>query len=239
MTDEICNRTSESLIATTEAQTFEANQIVVEERDYELYESCHYTIEVPEYTYMDGAILEITVNSLNSSSLYIYEGTDRHNASALVEANATAVVGAPYHLPASSKAVLVMQTIPGGGTGSGSFSYIVRGSQYPFWEKPFLGEESWKWFAALIMTVLIPLLLLVLLIVCICRCCSDEKNKVEAQPEEEGYAGNRDGKVGTAPDNQIKFSEYSEDDQRPDFEKRGEELESIDDEDLDQMPATQ
>lgn len=39
--------------------------------------------------------------------------------------------------------------------------------------------------------------------------------------------------MGTAPDNQIKFSEYSEDDQRPDFEKRGEELESIDDEDVD------
>ena len=34
MTDEICNRTSESLIATTETQTFEANQIVIEERDY-------------------------------------------------------------------------------------------------------------------------------------------------------------------------------------------------------------
>ena len=105
-----------------------------------------------------------------------------------------------------------MQTIPGGGAGSGSFSYIVRGSQYPFWEKPFLGEESWKWFAALIMTVLVPLLLLVLLIVCICRCCSDEKNKVEVQPEEEDYAGNRDGKVGAGPDNKIKFSDHSEDD---------------------------
>ena len=61
------------------------------------------------------------------------------------------------------------------------------------------------------MTVLVPLLLLVLLIVCLCRCCSDgDKNIVK--PEEEDYAGNRDGKVGTAPDNQIKFSEYSEDD---------------------------
>ena len=108
MTDQICNRTSASLVATSEAQSFEANNIVIEERDYELFESCHYTIEVPEYTYKDGAMLEIRVNSLNSSNLFIYEGTDRHNATTFVEGNGTAVLGAPYRLPASSKAILVL-----------------------------------------------------------------------------------------------------------------------------------
>ena len=73
------------------------------------------------------------------------------------------------------------------------------------------------------MTVLVPLLLLVLLGVCIWSCCSDGKNRVEALPE----PGEGDDKVGTRPDNQIKFSEYSDDEQRSDRNK-GEELESID-----------
>ena len=57
---------------------------------------------------MDGAILEITVNYLNSSNLFIYEGTDRHNASDFIEGNSTAVAGAPYRIPASSNVILVM-----------------------------------------------------------------------------------------------------------------------------------
>ena len=57
---------------------------------------------------MDGAILEITVNYLNSSNLFIYEGTDRHNASDFIEGNSTAVAGAPYRIPASSNLILVM-----------------------------------------------------------------------------------------------------------------------------------
>ena len=206
---------------------------MLEERNHTVYESCHYTIEVPEYTFMDGAMLEITVNYLNSSNMYIYEGTDRHNASTFIEGNGTAAMGAPYRIPASSKAILVLQTVGGGGAGAGSFSYKVLGTEYPFWEKAFLGEDSWKWYAALIMTVLVPLLLLVLLVVCIWSCCSDSKNKVEALPED----GKGDDKVGTRPDNQIKFSEYSDEEEQADGNK-GEGLESID-QISDMMPATQ
>ena len=81
---------------------------MLEERNHTVYESCHYTIEVPEYTFVDGAMLEITVNYLNSSNLYIYEGTDRHNATTFIEANGTAAMGAPYRIPASSKAIVVL-----------------------------------------------------------------------------------------------------------------------------------
>ena len=108
MTDKLCNRTSDTLIAKPERQTFEANNITIEERSYQLYEACHYIVEVPDYTYMDGAYIEITVDSLDKANLYIYEGTSRHNATTFIEANATSVVGAPYRIPASSKAILVM-----------------------------------------------------------------------------------------------------------------------------------
>ena len=155
-------------------------------------------------------MLEITVNYLNSSNLFIYEGTDRHNASVFIEGNATAVAGAPYRIPASSNVILVMQTVAGGGAGAGSFSYKVSGFEYPIWEKPFLGEETWKWFAALIMALLVPLLTLVLLTVCICRCCSDkDKNKVEALPP--GIS--EDVTVEAKPENNVKFSESDEEQQ--------------------------
>lgn len=95
----------------------------------------------------------------------------------LIEGNQTAVAGAPYRLPISSKAILVMQTIEDGNSGSGSFSYQVFGEEYPFWESYFLGENLWKFNAALIMLLLVPVLLLVLICVCICRCCSSNKAK--------------------------------------------------------------
>ena len=213
MTDELCNRTSDTLIAKPERQTFVANNITIEERSYVIYEACHYIIEVPDYVYMDGAYIEITIDSLDKANLYIYEGTGRHNATTFIEGNATSTVGAPYRIPASSKAILVMQTIENGLAGSGSFSFQVYGTEYPFWEKAFLGEDTWKWNAALIMALLVPFLLLVLIIVCFVRCCSSpsesktHKSKVASlDPEKE--------KPEVVPpkksENQIDFSEDEE-----------------------------
>ena len=106
--------------------------------------------------------------------------------------------------------------------------------EYPFWEKAFLGEDSWKWFAALIMTVLVPLLLLVGLVAVVCRCCSDQdKNKVEVQPED-----GKGDKERARQDNQVKFSEYSDDEQQESERNKGEQLESMD-QISDLMPATQ
>ena len=106
--------------------------------------------------------------------------------------------------------------------------------EYPFWEKAFLGEDSWKWFAALIMTVLVPLLLLVGLVAVVCRCCSDQdKNKVEVQPED-----GKGDKERARQDNQVKFSEYSDDEQQESERNKGEQLESMD-QISDLIPATQ
>lgn len=114
MTNEVCNRTSETLIATTELQTLEANNIVLAERVYtevgenSVYESCHYIIEVPEHMYFDDGYFELTVNSLDKTNLFIYEGSDRHNATDYIEGNVTAVPGAPYRLSITSKIVVVL-----------------------------------------------------------------------------------------------------------------------------------
>ena len=108
MTNEACNRTSDTLVATTESQTFHSTQTSLVERDYSNYEACHYIIEIPKYSFMDGANIEVTVNYLNQANLYMYEGTSRHNATTVIEGNGTAVSGAPYVIPASSKVILVL-----------------------------------------------------------------------------------------------------------------------------------
>ena len=156
---------------------------------------------------MDGAFIEITINSLEKANLYIYEGTSRHNATTFIEGNATSVVGAPYRISASSKAILVLQTIENGNTGSGSFSYQVFGTEYPFWEQAFLGESFATWNAALIMTLLVPFLLLVLIVVCCCRLCSSDgtsKSPKVASLEPESQKTDLEAKKS---DNKIDFSD--------------------------------
>ena len=60
MTNEVCNKTSDTIVATTELQTLEANNVVLAERSYaevgvySVYESCYYILEVEDYAFMDG-----------------------------------------------------------------------------------------------------------------------------------------------------------------------------------------
>ena len=44
-------------------------------------------------------------------SVYIYSGTDRSNLTTLIEANSTAVVGAPYKVKLSDGAVIVARAL--------------------------------------------------------------------------------------------------------------------------------
>ena len=67
-------------------------------------------------------------------SFYLYEGTDRHNATAVIEGNQTAVAGAPYNIPVGSKYIIVFMTDKDGFSGSGGFSWQIDGSFYPWWE---------------------------------------------------------------------------------------------------------
>ena len=98
---------------------------------------------------------------------YIYDGTSRFNATTYVENNQTAAVGAPYRAPISSKLIVVIMTAPKGNAGSARFSYKAYNvEEYAWFFKPFLGKESWMWFATIIGIAVFPII-----IACNCFLC--------------------------------------------------------------------
>lgn len=125
MTPQICNSTSSSLTPTGSKAYFYANNFVIKERASAEYEACLWRIEVEENKYRDdtGAYIEIQLEYLDKAIAYIYDGTDRGNATTVIEANSTAVLGAPFRVPISTKLMLVALTEPFGNAGSISFSY--------------------------------------------------------------------------------------------------------------------
>lgn len=73
------------------------------------------------------------LESLTNAIAYIYDGTGRDNATAVIEANNTAVLGGPIRVPISSKLMLVAYTSPYAMAGSISFSYqLFDAEEYPF-----------------------------------------------------------------------------------------------------------
>ena len=126
MTPEICNTTdSRSYTPSEDKQYHYAEKIVIEERSAVDYESCYYYISVDDNKYFDDtdAYIELKLETLDNAIAYIYDGTGRDNATAFIELNDTAPLGAPYRAPISSKIMLVVTTAPGGIAGSFSFSY--------------------------------------------------------------------------------------------------------------------
>jgi len=148
--------------------------MVIEKRKALSYEACHWVIGVEDNKYRDdtGAYVELFISDLSKANAYIYEGTDRKNVTAFIEGNSTAAAGVPYRAPISAKLILVMTTEPNGETSSASFSYIVHnGIEYPFWQKPFVGEAEWKWFSAVGGIFALPFIFITL---CVC-CCKYSK----------------------------------------------------------------
>jgi hypothetical protein len=54
-------------------------------------------------------MINIWVTSLNKANLYIYSGPSRNNATAVIEINQTAAIGAPYKVSVTAGAIVVMQ----------------------------------------------------------------------------------------------------------------------------------
>lgn len=141
-----------------------------------MYEACHWIISVEDYKYRDdtGAYIELQIEKLENAVAYIYHGTDRHNATTFIENNQTAVYGAPFRIPISTKLIVVMYTIPNGLSGSGHFSYqLYDAEEYAWYFEPFVGEEWWLWTFTLVSIALLPFIVLAISICCCmyCSCC--------------------------------------------------------------------
>ena len=100
---------------------------------------------------------------------YVYDGTGRDNATAFIENNQTAVLGAPFKAPISATLIVVLETAAGGrDLGEGAFSYqVFDEEEYAWWFQFFVGKEEWKWYATFGSVAVFPFLLLT---ICVCCC---------------------------------------------------------------------
>lgn len=72
----------------------------------------------------------------------MYSGSDRHNATQVIESDSAASVGAPIRVPVSSNAIIVLQSVgERKQTGTGTFSFRVEGLRYNWYERPFIGMK--------------------------------------------------------------------------------------------------
>ena len=140
------------------------------------YEACHYIVSVEEDKYRDdtGAYIELTLIELYHADAYIYLGTGLNNATAFIESNETAVLGAPFKVPISSTLIVVFVAQSERPDGRGSFTYkLVDGEEYVSFYKPFVGLEKWIWYLTLCSAIIVPFLLICILTYC-CKyvdCC--------------------------------------------------------------------
>lgn len=139
------------------------------------------------------------MDSSTTANIYVYQGSERRNATMVVAGNAALAVGAPIRVPVTEQAILVMQSTGAQArTGTAKFSYKVVGTYYSWYERPFIGiHVAWYYITIVIIflvgLVVIPPIVLVLLsialpciplgviLVC-CGCCGggyylNSKNK--------------------------------------------------------------
>ena len=69
-------------------------------------------MEENKYRDDTNGYIELQFEKLENSEAYIYDGTNRYNATTFVENNQTAVVGAPYRALISSQLIVVIMTSP-------------------------------------------------------------------------------------------------------------------------------
>ena len=114
MTLQVCNSTSHDLNAETTLKTQIADNLVIAPRFDDNYEACYWIVSVEENKFRDDTdgYIELQIEKLDNAVAYIYDGTGRNNATAFVENNQTAVVGAPFRAPISSKLIVVIMTAP-------------------------------------------------------------------------------------------------------------------------------
>ena len=149
---------------------------MIKERIAEDYEACHWIISVEPNKYRDdtNAYIELRFETLDNAVAYIYDGTGRNNATAFIENNQTAPLGAPFRALISSSLIVVTETSPNGFAGKVAFSYqLFNESEYAWFYEPFVGKNEWAWFFTVAAVLLLPLIILVTLVLCCCyvSCC--------------------------------------------------------------------
>ena len=73
-----------------------------------MIEACYWVIQPQTDTYKDTAMIYIYLDSSTTANMFVFAGTDRRNATLVIESNTSAPIGAPVRVPISSGAIVVL-----------------------------------------------------------------------------------------------------------------------------------
>ena len=133
MSSKVCG--IQELTATDAMQVVNASSLTLGARTFDpVIESCYWTIKTDTNKYHDSAQLYIYLDSSSTASMWVFAGTDRRNASLVIESNGSVPIGAPVRVPIGSGAIVVIQATSGLSTVKAQFSYKVVGTKYNWYE---------------------------------------------------------------------------------------------------------
>jgi hypothetical protein len=102
--------------------------------------------------------------------MWVFAGTDRRNASLVIEANSSVTLGAPARVPIGSGAIVVIQVKNGYTLGKAQFSYKVVGTKYNWYEQPFVGKKIVYYYLFLVALALGFTIVICCPFCCLCCC---------------------------------------------------------------------
>lgn len=107
-------------------------------------ESCYYIIKAEPGLWHDSSQIYIYLNQSSNAVMNVFSGTNRNNASLVIEQNQTVPVGTPIRIPYTSDAIITLRVDKlTSSNASASFSYLVVGTKYKWFEIPFIGQPYW------------------------------------------------------------------------------------------------
>ena len=131
MTASLCGVTSRTLTAKAELARLDVKALVTVTRSLDtIWEACYYYITVdPSDNWRDNSYIYIYLNTATTATMNVYAGTDRRNATMVIQTNTTLTLGAPVRVKITDGAIVVLKVIgPKSSAGSASFSYKVVGT---------------------------------------------------------------------------------------------------------------
>ena len=73
-------------------------------------EACYWEVDGNSDEFKESAQIWIYLEANTNIKLFVYSGTDRRNATKVIENDSEAAFGAPIRVPVSDKAIIVMQS---------------------------------------------------------------------------------------------------------------------------------
>ena len=136
-----------TLEVTEEETTLEVSNVGIESSQT-IDEVCFWMVQPERDIWItEVSTMYFALEEVSEGQLYIFQGSNRSNVTeSLIENGQAMAVGAPLELSINDDLVLVFKREDqvDGADPSASFKAKawIEGRKYPWWEKPFIGEEK-------------------------------------------------------------------------------------------------